>query len=60
MKNPDIKEAIKKAGLKQWEVAEEYGLHEGNFSRLLRRELPKSEKQKIFHIINELKKHDEK
>ncbi|MDJ0288207.1 MULTISPECIES: hypothetical protein [Bacillus] len=56
MKNREIKEAIQKAGLKQWEVAEKYGLHEGNFSRLLRRELPKEEKQKILKVINDLQK----
>lgn len=56
MNNLDIKEAIRKASLKHWEVAEKYGLHEGNFSRKLRHELSESEKNKIFEIINDLHK----
>ncbi|WP_163581333.1 helix-turn-helix domain-containing protein [Gracilibacillus saliphilus] len=34
----EIKELIKSKGLKQWHVAEAYGLSEGNFSRLLRKD----------------------
>ena len=56
MSNHEIKEAIRKADLKQWEVAEKYGLHEGNFSRLLRRELTRTEKEKIHQIIKDLMK----
>jgi predicted XRE-type DNA-binding protein len=54
--NIDIREAIKKSGLKQWEVAEKYGIHEGNFSRRLRHELRGSEKTEILKIINDLHK----
>lgn len=54
MSNLDIREEIKTAGLKHWEIAEEYGLSDGNFSRKLRRELPDSEKEKIRAIIRKL------
>jgi hypothetical protein len=56
--NREVKEAIneaKKVSIKQWMIAEKYGLHEGNFSRLLRHELPADEKQRIIDIIEELK-----
>jgi predicted XRE-type DNA-binding protein len=53
--NLDIKNAMLKANVKQWEVAEAYGLSESNFSRLLRRELVPEKKQKVMNIINKLK-----
>lgn len=56
MNNLDIREAIKKTGLKQYEVAEKYGIHEASFSRRLRHELGNSEKKKIFKIIDDLDK----
>jgi len=55
-KNMDIRGAIKKAGVRQWRVAEAYGLCEGNFSRLLRKELDKETKKHIYSIIQELQK----
>lgn len=54
--NSDVREAIHKAGLRQWEVAMSFGIHEGNFSRLLRKELDKQTKQRIFSIIDALQK----
>ncbi|WP_257349074.1 hypothetical protein [Pseudalkalibacillus decolorationis] len=55
MNNQDVRKAIQEAGLKQWQVSEVYGLHEGNFSRLLRKELPIDKKEKIFSIVDQLK-----
>lgn len=55
MNNLEVREAIKAAGLKQWQVAEGYGLHEGNFSRLFRKELSETEKQKIMEVIEKVK-----
>lgn len=52
--NVDIREATKKAGVRLWEVAAEYGMNDGNFSRKLRLELPKEEKEKILAIIDRL------
>ncbi|MCP3031950.1 hypothetical protein LF817_11395 [Halobacillus sp. A1] len=60
MKNREIREAIKDAELKQWQVAEAYGLHEGNFSRLLRNELPKDKKEEVLQAIREAKESNEK
>ncbi len=56
MANLDIREAIKTAGIKYWQVAREYGITDGNFSKLLRTELPNDKKTKIFNIINQVKK----
>ena len=54
-KNLDIKAAIIKAGVRQWRVAQMYGICEGNFCRLLRKELDGPVKKRIFTIIKELK-----
>lgn len=55
MKNIDIRQAIEKAGIKYWQVAEKLNLNDGNFSRKLRKELSAEEKDKIFKIIEEIK-----
>lgn len=56
MFNKDIRQMIKKSGLKYWQVAEVYGLTDGNFSRLLRKELTFDEKAKVFEAIDVAKK----
>lgn len=55
-KNDDVRQAIKQAGLRYWQVAMEMGISDGNFSRKLRAELPAAEKKKIFEAINRLTK----
>lgn len=54
MYNTDIRQAAKAAGVRLYQIAAEIGLNDGNFSRRLRHELPDTEKQKIFEIINRL------
>lgn len=54
MHNVDIRQAAKAADVRLYQIAAEIGLNDGNFSRRLRRELPDTEKQKIFEIINRL------
>ena len=54
MQNREIREAATKAGVKNWQIAEKLGMHEGTFSRKLRHELPQEEKHKIFDIIADL------
>jgi len=53
--NHELRLKIYASGLKQWQVAERYGLNEGNFSRLLRHELSEEKKQRIIEIIEQLK-----
>lgn len=56
MYNQDIRQAAKEARIQLWRIAERYngGMTDGNFSRKLRRELPKEEKRKILQIIDAL------
>lgn len=54
--NQAIREAAKVHGVKLWQIAEVYGVNDGNFSRKLRRELPEAEKQQILGIIDRLAK----
>lgn len=51
MKVTDLKKMIKEKGLKQWQVAEFYGLNESNFSRLLRKDLPPEKGKKVIEAI---------
>ena len=55
MYNQDIRTEVKIAGLKLWQIAEQYGCTDGNFSRKLRHELPPEQKAKIRSIIAKLK-----
>ena len=60
MANKDIKLLMAGAGIKQYEVASQYGLHESNFCKLLRTELKPEIKVKIMAIIKELEKKGER
>lgn len=54
-KNLKIRNAISQSNLKFWQVAEKLKLNDGNFSRLLRKELTKEKKEEILKIIEQLK-----
>lgn len=56
MCNNDIREKIKFAGVRYWQVAGELGVSDGNFSRMLRRELPDDKKTQILEAIDRLTK----
>lgn len=56
MCNEEIRNAAKNAGIRLWQIADELGINDGNFSRKLRRELSQDEKAKILGIIDNLKK----
>lgn len=56
MRNKEIREAAKRAGVYLWQIAAELGIHDGNFSRKLRTELPTTEKKRIMEIIDRLEK----
>lgn len=56
MRNSDIRQEIKSAGLRLWQIAEALGMQDSNFSRRLRHELSEAEKAKIRKIIAELSK----
>ena len=54
--NQDVKLAMFKANLKQFQLAQLLNIHEGNLSKLLnRQELSKEKKKEIFDVINKVK-----
>lgn len=59
MKNNEIREAARKAGVHLWQVAKAYGVNDGNFSRKLRNELPQDEARRIQEIIEQLSREKE-
>ncbi len=54
MKNQDIRKAAAEAKVKLWQIADELGIADCNFSRKLRKELSPKAKAKIFSIIDRL------
>lgn len=60
MNNLDIRKAIEISNFKYWQVANKLGMTDGNFSRMLRIELTKENKERVFNAINELKEEREK
>ena len=56
MKNKEIKNSIKKAGLFQWQIAEAMGIQETALSRKMRHELSEEEKNTILEVIKKLQK----
>ena len=55
MNNLDIRKAIETNNFKYWQVANKLGMTDGNFSRMLRVELKKENKDRVLNAINELK-----
>lgn len=51
MYNKEIREEIKKANLKLWQVAELLGIRDNEFSKKLRKELTCEEKENIRKLI---------
>jgi len=60
MNNQDIRKAIETNNFKYWQVANKLGMTDGNFSRMLRIELTKENKERVLNAINELKEEREK
>lgn len=56
--NLNIRAAAKSAGVKLWEIADKLGITDSHFSRKLRHELPQAEKDRIFSIIEEIAKEE--
>ena len=53
--NQEIRNSILKNNLRYWQVAEKLHINDGNFSRLLRKELTKEKKDEIYELIKILK-----
>lgn len=52
--NQDIRERAKDKGVFLWQIAAELGMHDSNYSRLLRKELSPDQKAQVFGIIEKL------
>ena len=55
MSGAEIKEKIKEAKLKVWQVAHAFGVTDATFSRKLRFDFNESDTQRVLAIIQELK-----
>ena len=54
--NQDIRTAIKDSGFTMWLIGSKIGWNDSQFSRKLRFELSRDEKQRIYEVIKNLKK----
>ena len=52
--NAEIRNKAKDCGVCLWEIAEQLGLNDGNFSRKLRLDLPEEERENILAIIDRI------
>lgn len=53
MNNLKVREALKKSGMKKWELADLMGIHCGTLSVRLRHELPVEEQDRIVKLIKD-------
>lgn len=60
MANETIKRAAKEFHVKLWRIADRMGLSDSSFSRMLRKELSKEDRNKILFIIADLVSEDAK
>jgi len=58
--NNNLRTYAKSKGVLLWQIAEQLGLQDSNFSRKLRHELPEEETRKIIEIIDVIAKENEK
>ena len=49
--NQDLRDAIARQGLFQWQVARRLGISDTFFSKMMRVELPDGEKKRILDVI---------
>lgn len=56
--NADIRAKAKGAGVRMWELADHLNISEPTVTRKLRHELPQAEKERIFSIIEEIAKEE--
>ncbi len=55
MRNSDIRQEIKSAGLRLWQIAEALGLQDSNFSRRVRHELSEAKRRKSVKSLQSLR-----
>ena len=52
--NQDVRQAAIQKGVKHWQIADQMGIREEAFSKMLRKELPEETKQKIMEVIEKM------
>lgn len=55
MSGAEIRAYILDNGVKLWQVADRFGLTDGNFSKKLRYDFSEADTEKVFAIVKELK-----
>ena len=56
MRNQEIRTAVKRSGVRMWQVAEALGIADTTLSKRLRKELPDNERENILEVISALEK----
>lgn len=59
MKNLDLRNSAKAAGIPLWRIADALGVSEPTMTRKLRHELPENEKKQLLDLIKQLAKEAE-
>jgi transposase-like protein len=54
-RNQDLKNLIRASNIRNWQIAEELGISENTFYRMLRKELSNSDKEQILKAIETVK-----
>lgn len=49
--NQDVRNAITEKGFYMWEIAEKLGVSDTFFTKMMRTELPRTEKERIIAVI---------
>ncbi len=60
MRNKEIREALKKSGVRYWELADRLGMSQCWFSVKLRKEFTSEEKEKMLSVIQEIAEEKQK
>ena len=55
MRNQDLKDEMRIAGVRQWEVAEAIGVSEMTLVKWMRFELPEDKRQRVLQAIEQIK-----
>lgn len=55
MSGSEVKQLVLDSGLKLWQVAEQWGVNDGNFSRRLRKPFDGTEVERVKKIIADIK-----
>ena len=56
LNNIEVRKAFLETGVNKWEVAEKLGMTDSSFSRKLRKEMSKFEKDSIINLIYQIHK----